>query len=145
LQQITFRGEQFIAKRFYNVGAGKDQVTIEENEHEIVQEATRLQTATWLYEKFQDYAREKSIDIIQSMLSSLFRFSDAYSFVHQTFKLPNASLRLKSLTCLRHLPVVSPVQITSPLQLQRTKTAKSTPTEIQHTLLGSLSEDVRLV
>ncbi|KAJ7573523.1 hypothetical protein C8J56DRAFT_903326 [Mycena floridula] len=48
---VTSLGKRHAAKRFHNIGGGKNSaVTINENQQEIINEASRLTQAAWLYE-----------------------------------------------------------------------------------------------
>jgi hypothetical protein len=61
--QIILDGLPWVAKRFFNIGAGENQVDIQENRDQIVMEATRLARATYFVERFLAEARRKDVDV----------------------------------------------------------------------------------
>jgi hypothetical protein len=66
--------------RFYNIGNGRNQVTLLENREELYKEASRLHQIGWFLATFHERAQEAHIDIDEGMLilMALFMF---HSFV----------------------------------------------------------------
>ncbi|KAJ7758933.1 kinase-like domain-containing protein, partial [Mycena maculata] len=53
----------WVAKRFFDIGAGEGQVEIQENHSEVVKEATRLARASYFLEKFIAGAKRQGIQV----------------------------------------------------------------------------------
>ncbi|KAL0566994.1 hypothetical protein V5O48_014997 [Marasmius crinis-equi] len=55
--RMIIDGQEFAAKRFYNIGQGKDMVTPDENQSEVEGEALRLDQCKQLLEEFYTHAK----------------------------------------------------------------------------------------
>ena len=61
--KITIDNEEFVAKRFVEIGKGSQNVTLRENSSELEKEVARLQRAKWFLEQFRDEAEDNDIEI----------------------------------------------------------------------------------
>ncbi|KAJ7678789.1 kinase-like domain-containing protein, partial [Mycena rosella] len=61
--------EQFVAKHFFEIGAGVDEVTIAENKSNLELEAIRYGMATWFLKNFHEAARDHNMDITSYRLA----------------------------------------------------------------------------
>ncbi|KAJ7934799.1 kinase-like domain-containing protein [Mycena leptocephala] len=56
----------WVAKRFYDIGAGEGHVEIQENREQLIKEATRLGRTSYLLAQFMAEAKRKGVDIDQA-------------------------------------------------------------------------------
>ncbi|KAJ6628765.1 hypothetical protein B0H10DRAFT_1777418, partial [Mycena sp. CBHHK59/15] len=54
----------WVAKHFFDVGAGEGQVDIQENHNEIVKEATRLAKAAYFLKRFMAETKKENVDVV---------------------------------------------------------------------------------
>jgi hypothetical protein len=71
--QLSIGGEQYVAKRFQEIGRGEDEVTLAENSSNLIADATRCEMARWLLRKFRNAAAELNLEVAKSKCS--FQFS----------------------------------------------------------------------
>lgn len=64
--KITIDNEEFVAKRFIEIGKGSQNVTLRENSSELEKEVARLQRAKWFLEQFWGEAENNDIEISNS-------------------------------------------------------------------------------
>lgn len=67
-----FRGEKYVAKRFYNVGHGADVVTLSENYHALRKEAICLTQVRYFLNGFVEHARQNGVDVAGSRKRTLY-------------------------------------------------------------------------
>ncbi|KAJ7111432.1 hypothetical protein C8R44DRAFT_633314, partial [Mycena epipterygia] len=60
-------GLPWVAKRFFNIGEGEGQVSIQENHDQLVQEVTRLSKAGYFLKHFFVEAKRRGVDIEQGI------------------------------------------------------------------------------
>lgn len=60
-----------MAKRFFEIGAGKDEVTMAENAHNLEFEVIRCETVRWFLQQFRSATAELNMDIASSESSLL--------------------------------------------------------------------------
>ncbi|KAJ6454095.1 hypothetical protein C8R47DRAFT_997389, partial [Mycena vitilis] len=56
-------GLPWVAKRFFNIGAGEEQVEIQENHEQVVKEITRLSKAAYFLQEFNAEAKRQDVDV----------------------------------------------------------------------------------
>ncbi|KAJ7674304.1 kinase-like domain-containing protein, partial [Mycena rosella] len=57
----------WVAKRFFNIGAGEGAVDIQENYHQVVKEVTRLSKAGYFLKRFITEANKQAVEITQGI------------------------------------------------------------------------------
>ncbi|KAJ6507599.1 hypothetical protein DFH09DRAFT_942908, partial [Mycena vulgaris] len=60
-------GLPWVAKRFFNIGAGEGVVEIQENYHQVVKEVTRLSKAGYFLKRFIVEVNKQAVDITQGI------------------------------------------------------------------------------
>ncbi|KAJ7660416.1 hypothetical protein DFH06DRAFT_1130305 [Mycena polygramma] len=65
--KLIFDGLPWVAKHFFNIGAGEGQVEIQENHDQVVKEITRLSKATYFVQQFIAEAKRQDVDVDQSI------------------------------------------------------------------------------
>ncbi|KAJ6463845.1 kinase-like domain-containing protein [Mycena vitilis] len=68
---ISLGGKKYVAKRFFEIGNGRDVVSMDENSTQLTKEMIRLAQGQWFLNKFYERAEETSAQV-----SSDFMFSD---------------------------------------------------------------------
>ncbi|KAJ7768617.1 kinase-like domain-containing protein [Mycena maculata] len=71
--KVIFDGLPWVAKRFFDVGAGTGQVEIQENHNEVVKEATRLSKLGYFLKRFLAEAKRQGVDIEHGIQVTDFR------------------------------------------------------------------------
>ncbi|KAJ7260157.1 hypothetical protein C8J57DRAFT_1233171 [Mycena rebaudengoi] len=66
VHKIIVDGLPGVAKRFFNIGEGEGQVSIQENHDQVVQEVTRLSKAGYFLKRFFADAKRRGVDIEQA-------------------------------------------------------------------------------
>lgn len=61
--------QEFVAKKFFEIGKGPYDVTLDENTSELEKEAIRLLRAEWFLKQFHSEADDNDIEISKGMLS----------------------------------------------------------------------------
>ncbi|KAJ7261489.1 kinase-like domain-containing protein [Mycena rebaudengoi] len=67
VHKIIVDGLPGVAKRFFNIGEGEGQVSIQENHDQVVQEVTRLSKAGYFLKRFFADAKRRGVDIEQGI------------------------------------------------------------------------------
>ncbi|KAJ6583713.1 hypothetical protein B0H10DRAFT_2234752 [Mycena sp. CBHHK59/15] len=68
VHKVIYDGFPWVAKHFFDVGAGEGQVDIQENHNEIVKEATRLAKAAYFLKRFMAETKKENVDVVQGKL-----------------------------------------------------------------------------
>ncbi|KAH7889504.1 kinase-like domain-containing protein [Phlebopus sp. FC_14] len=68
--KLMLDGDLFVAKQFFNVGAGPDTVTVAENEKYFQAELIRLCQGSWFLNRFHDIARQRDVGIFSGLVFS---------------------------------------------------------------------------
>ncbi|KAJ6560678.1 hypothetical protein B0H10DRAFT_1845638, partial [Mycena sp. CBHHK59/15] len=68
-------GLPWVAKRFFNIGAGENQVDIKDNYDQIVKEVTRLSKAGYFLQRFVAEAKKQDVGIEQGIQITDFRLA----------------------------------------------------------------------
>ncbi|KAJ7758876.1 kinase-like domain-containing protein [Mycena maculata] len=71
--KVIFDGLPWVAKWFFDVGAGTGQVEIQENHNEVVKEATRLSKLGYFLKRFLTEAKRQGVDIEHGIQVTDFR------------------------------------------------------------------------
>ncbi|KAJ7641738.1 kinase-like domain-containing protein [Roridomyces roridus] len=64
--KLSISDKNYIAKRFFEIGKGRDEVTLKENAHNLTFDAIRCVTAAWFLDKFQESAAQHSVQVAQN-------------------------------------------------------------------------------
>ncbi|KAL0578181.1 hypothetical protein V5O48_003812 [Marasmius crinis-equi] len=75
VHKMVLDGQEYAAKRFYNLGKGSGVVSVEENMTEIEQEAFRLHHLDLYFKAFEDHARENRVTIAEDIRVTDFRLA----------------------------------------------------------------------
>ncbi|KAJ7307951.1 kinase-like domain-containing protein [Mycena albidolilacea] len=64
--KLSIGDEQYVAKRFYEIGRGEDEVTLSENTNNLLSDATRCEMARWLLRRFRNSAAEITLEVAKN-------------------------------------------------------------------------------
>ncbi len=66
---LNGKSENFVAKRFYQIGGGQDHVSIADNARLLASEAQRLYIGKYFLDKFYEYAHEAGVEVAEGTSS----------------------------------------------------------------------------
>ncbi|KAJ7788265.1 hypothetical protein B0H14DRAFT_2628464 [Mycena olivaceomarginata] len=71
--KVIYEGFPWVAKRFFDIGAGEGHVEIHDNREQLIQEAIRLGRTSYFLKKFIEEAKRKGVDIEPKYDFAVFR------------------------------------------------------------------------
>jgi hypothetical protein len=106
--QLSIGTEQYVAKRFYEIGSGQDEVTMVENAANLQFEALRCETARWFLNRFRSAIDDLNMTIAKSTALFLPQ-RDSISLINfgrlRDYKMPSGSggypFGWSSIACVR--------------------------------------------
>ncbi|KAJ7779279.1 hypothetical protein B0H14DRAFT_2631342 [Mycena olivaceomarginata] len=75
--KVIYEGFPWVAKRFFDIGAGEGHVEIHDNREQLIQEAIRLGRTSYFLKKFIEEAKRKGVDIEQTSGVSMEQYEAA--------------------------------------------------------------------
>ncbi|KAJ7199363.1 kinase-like domain-containing protein [Mycena pura] len=65
--KLSIGDDHYVAKRFYDIGQGEDQVTLADNKHYLQLEVTRAEQARWFLSNFRRDTDERNIQVYKDV------------------------------------------------------------------------------
>ncbi|KAJ7913336.1 kinase-like domain-containing protein [Mycena leptocephala] len=64
--KLSIGEDQYVAKHFFEIGRGQDEVTLDENKTNLAADATRCEMARWFLKRFRDHASTMNVPIAEN-------------------------------------------------------------------------------
>ncbi|KAJ6484712.1 kinase-like domain-containing protein [Mycena sanguinolenta] len=73
--KLSIGTEQYVAKRFFEIGAGKEEVTMAENTSNLEYEALRCETASWFLSNFRTATEDRNMVVAKNFEITKYRLA----------------------------------------------------------------------